>query len=36
MNYYVMIYANLVRNHVKMIEQVPTEYRDEVRKMLAK
>lgn len=36
MNYYVMIYANLVRNHVKTIEQVPAEHRDEVRKMLAK
>lgn len=34
MNVYVMIYANLVRNHVKTIEQVPAEYREEVRKAL--
>lgn len=34
MNYYVMIYANLVRNHVKTIEQVPAEYREDVQKLL--
>lgn len=34
MDVYVLIYANLVRNHVKTIEQVPAEYREDVHKLL--
>lgn len=36
MDIYVMIYANLVRNRVKTIEEVPAEYRAEVQKLLSK
>lgn len=34
MDVYVLIYANLVRNHVKTIEQVPAEYLEDVQKLL--
>jgi len=35
MDIYVIIYANLVRNNVKSIKDVPAEYREEVQKLLA-
>lgn len=36
MNYYVIIYANLVKNGVKKIEDIPAECREDVKKLLAK
>ncbi len=34
MEIYVLIYANLVRNNVRAINDVPAEYREKVRKLL--
>ena len=35
MNVYVLIWANLVRNGIRTINQVDADYREEVKKLLA-